>query len=393
MGYSFIEIAQGKPERDAQEQQARIDASRQDIQERDIQLGRMRKEDTSGLQDKDIQRRGLDLDIQNSNLAFEKALTEQKQGIVTADLVQHGLDSQARATAGVWQAFKNGNKPGALKALNKAHFIHPGEEFSDMSLQDSAEKGPDGKPIQQLVLTPKGEGKAPVMYPVPALDQIAQKYGARYEKLGDGTLIRIGFDGKAEQLFQVPKYKENTETGIPFEEHTGQDRPAAVYGVRPFAQPVQPQPTPRSPAANTGMPTLVGSTTLRPGDTPQANQSQEQPAQPDTAAATAATYGTGASAPQFPPLTRRQETHIDTRVAHGTAIISKYFTENPVAVDQKSQADVVNRMGQLVRSGQDPETAANTAIAEARRQRELARAKRGGAAPAAQQPGALPRLW
>src|SRR5882762_4755727 len=97
---------------DIDEQQARIEhiragtaSQQQETEARDVQLARERKLDVpGGVSDKDVQRRGLELDVANTNLEFEKTLSENKQGIITSELLQKSLDDQQRLTASIYSA-------------------------------------------------------------------------------------------------------------------------------------------------------------------------------------------------------------------------------------------------------------------------------------------------
>lgn len=358
--YSFVDIARGKPELDAQEQQARIATMQQGIEEKDINLGRMRREDESGLQEKEIKRRGVEADIAQTDAEFRKTIQAEQQGVMSAELHNQVLDSSLRQTANIWRAFQYGHKDVALKALNDTHLVKPGAEFEDMRLEDSDVKGADGKPIKMLTLIPKGGGK-PENIPVPMLDKLEAQLGATYKVVGN-NLVRISHNGVATPLFQADEYTQNTETGVPFSKRTGQERPPAAMGVRP--QPA-PSAAPRVPIAamGTGLPPS-GTTLLQPGSQPPAAAG----VQPDSAQTTDQTN-------VAPPLTRKQETHVDTRVTHATAVINKYFGISEfTGLDPKNQPKyiaIVNRASQLVRNGQPPETAANTAIAEATRAEKL----------------------
>src|SRR5882672_8764631 len=157
MPYSLIDIYQGKPGQDREERQARIEQMQQGIKEKGFTLDRLQKEEDAGLTDKDVQRRGTELDIANTDAEFKKSIQAEQQGVISADLHTQTIDSSLRQAANIWRAFTSGNKNLALKSLNDTHLVGPGEEYTDMRLDDSDVKGADGKPVKVLTLIPKGE--------------------------------------------------------------------------------------------------------------------------------------------------------------------------------------------------------------------------------------------
>jgi hypothetical protein len=387
--YNQIEINQGKPQRDAAEQQARIDAIRQGIAERDIELGRKRKEDASGLQEKDIQRRGVEADIAQTDAEYRKTIQAEQQGVMSAELHNQTLDSSLRQTANIWRAFQGGQKDLALKSLNDTHLVKPGVEFGDMRLEDSDQKGPDGKPIKMLTLIPKGDGK-PESIPVPMLDRLEQQYGATY-KVVDKSLVRVGHDGRVTPVYEPDQFAPNAETGVPFSKRTGQPAAAVGTGLPPAAARVQP----RQPAAaiGTGLPP-ASTTLLQPGQTPPPQAGPvEQALQPDLNVqppASGMTPAQPAARPQFPayPLTRRQETHQDARVKQLDSEIRFYLTgSNSMAVMMPETQDRYNKLmsigGALVRAGKNPEEARKAAVDQVERAEKLQRGGTGYSASGA----------
>lgn len=395
--YNFVDIAQGKPERDAAEQQARIDAMQQGIELKDIELGRERRlEVPGGVSEKDVQRRGLELDVTNTNLEFEKTLAGSKQNIITSEILQKSLDDQQRLTASIYTAFKNGHAEAALDALNKAHHLHPGEEFSSMEVKDSEQKDAAGNPVKTLVLTPKSKDKAPLSYPVSALDALVQKYGSTYEKIGN-NYVRRNVDGTVTPLYEAEQFvPDENAPGGSISKRTG----LPPTQIIPLNSPPQPQPQPaaappqaRAPGA-AGIPGITpGAALIRPGDTP-ATMTPMAPAAAvgvtpaataaPGAAATAAQYGAvmpGGRVLPYPPARKATTAaeasvaHMDKRVNDGTAVVNKYFGISEfTGLDPKNQPkyiSIVNRMSGLIRGGADPQVAADTAISEQNRADKL----------------------
>jgi hypothetical protein len=186
------------------------------------------------------------------------------------------------------------------------------------------------------------------------------------------------------------EWKVNPETGDYYRSLSGpvpRQRPGARPAVA--AEPEQlsgpgmngtaaAAPAPRQPIAATGTGLPPAGTVQLGGTAPAAAMG----VQPDQAPAP--------DEEALPP-TRKQETHVDTRVNHATAVINKYFGISEfTGLDQKNQPKyiaIVNRAGQLIRNGAPPEAAANTAIDEATRAEKL----RGGGGNAA--PYAGPAPW
>lgn len=351
-----------KDQGDVDEQAARIEqikagtASQQQATEaRDVELARQRKRDESGLTDRELQLEGLNKDLEITEAGFKKSIQAETQGVVSADLHNQTIEAKLRQTANIWRAFQSGHKDLALEWASKSSLVSPGQNFSDMRLDDSNQKGPDGKPIKMLTLVPKEEGKQPVQVPVPVLDRLEQQFGAQY-KVVDKSLVRIDRTGKVTPLYEPDQFVPNQDspTGTS-SRRTGE--PGPTRGVRPSQ--------PRVPIAATGTGLAPpGTVQLQPG-TPQAAMgvqplAAQTPDQID---------------PNAPPPTRRQETHADTRVNHATAVVNKYFGISEfTGLEPKNQPkyiSIVNRAGQLVRNGAPPETAANTAIAESVRAEKL----------------------
>lgn len=382
---------------DADEQAARIDqiragtaAREQETEARDVQLARERKLDVpGGVTDKDVQRRGLELDVHNTNLEFEKSLAANKQGIITSELLQKSLDDQQRLTASIYSAFKSGHTEAALKALNQAHHLHPGEEFASMELKDSGQQDTAGNPVKALVLTPKDKAKAPSMYPVSQLDALVQKYGSTYEKVGN-NYVRRNTDGTVTPLYESEQYvpDENAPGGA-ISKRTGLPPPQII----PLNNPPQPQPQPAAPPPQARVPgataipgSTPGASLIRPGDTAP-TMAQAAPAaavgvspaavQAPAAAPAAAQYGAVMPGGRVLPYAQSRKAttaaeattaHLDKRVNDGTAVVNKYFGISEfTGLEPKNQPryiSIVNRMAGLIRGGADPQVAANTAIAE-----------------------------
>lgn len=385
-GYSFLELSQGKPERDRQEQELRLQQMQQGIEERDFELRRRQAEEDAGLTQKEITRKGIDADMAITEANYKKAMQAESQGVMTNELHNMTVDSKLRQSANIWRAFKGGHKDLALKWASDSALVSPGQEFSDMKLEDSDQKDANGKPIQVLTLVPKGEGQQPIQVPVPVLDNLERQFGATY-KIVDKSLVRIGHDGTVTPVYEPDQFAPNAETGVPFSKRTGQPASPAAPRRPVVAPPVgpqgAPQVTPRQPAAamGTGLPP-AGTTMLQPS-APQAAQGVvEQALDPNT------------GQPVQPPLTRRQETHVDTRVTHATALVNHYFGINAFTqLDPKNQPKymkIVARAGQLTRAGQAPEAASATAIAEVERAEKLAAQAPGSAGGAAPYSGPTP---
>src|SRR5258708_9763669 len=363
-GFAGMSIALEKAPLDREEQAARISQMQQGIEQKDIDLSRQRREESSGLTEKESTRKGLVADYENTEQGYKNAIQEETQGVMTNQLHDMTVDSKLRQSANIWRAYQTGHKDLALKWLSDSALVSPGQKFSDMRIEDSDEKGPDGKPVRVLTMVPKGEGEKPIQVPVSILDNLEKQFGATYKVVAK-SLVRIGHNSTATPGYEPDQFAPTVETGVPFSKRTGQ--PAAAMGVRP-----QLAPSPRAPAAimGTGMMAPVSKLIL-PGDTPQQPPAgAEQALQQD---------------PNAPPLTRRQETHVDTRVTHATALVNHYFGINTFTgldpTNQPKYVKVVARAGQLVRGGTSPGAAAQTAIGEVERAEKLDRGGTGYPGP------------
>jgi len=212
MPYSVIDLIQGKPGRDSEEQKERIRQMRQENELGELGLEKRRKEAAAGLDDKELQKKGLDLDYQIETQKFMKLSQPDQQEIAGEELAQAKMDSRFRTLAGIYTAFELGDKKGALKRASDSNAIAPGVKFSDMHTEDGEEKDAKGKPVRMFVFTPEGEGAKPIRLPVASFKRIQQRFGAKYQVV-EGNLMRIGADGQGEKLCTAPHTSVNPETG------------------------------------------------------------------------------------------------------------------------------------------------------------------------------------
>lgn len=357
---------------DVAEQQARIEQVRQGTAEKEFELQRKYREDEAGLTDKDIQLKGLTADIATTEANYQRSVQAEKQGLMTAQLHDQTVHAKLTQSANIYRAFISGHKNLAIQAASSSDLVNPGQKVSNITIDDSDQNGPDGKPIKMFTLH-HGEGEKPTQVPLVVLQRLEDQLGAQY-KVVDKSLVRISTDGKITPVYEPDQFAPNTETGVPFSKRTGQP---AAGGVRlaPGAAPAAATVQPRAPAAaiGTGLPP-AGTTLLQPGQMPP------QSAQPAAGPVEQAMPPVDTNAP---PLTRKQETHVDTRVTQGTSLVNHYFGINSFTqLDPKNQPKYMKinaRMGQLVRSGQTPEAATASAIGEVERAEKLGQ----GGAPGA----------
>jgi len=395
-GYSIIDLFNDKPAHDKQERELRLRTMQQGIEERDSVLSRQRKEDApDGVTDKAIRYKGLKLDIDNQNAEVEKSIAGMKGDMLTNDVAKQIMESKNSINAGLYDLFKNGDEKGAVELYNKSHHT-PGDEITGMKFEDTAQQGPDGKPIQQLSLVHKDKGKAPLVYPVPYLEQLSQRFGAAYEKVGN-NYIRRNRDGTVTPLYEPDQYVSGGEevpggmaskrTGLP---------PSQV-----IALPAQgPQPAPAAPAPQTRAPGAASvpsiapvSSILGPGNTPAETPAGGgvPAAEPPAAAAVAQRYGAvmppvqpGGPSRILPyPLSSKEQAARDARRQHEDARVKQLDSEvrfyltgsNTFAnMDPKTQAQYDKLMaigGAHVRAGKNPEEARRLAVDDLRRSEKL----------------------
>ncbi|HXC41314.1 MAG TPA: hypothetical protein VN667_20450 [Burkholderiales bacterium] len=255
-GSSFVKDWQQKDAREAREQRE----SDQLATIRDLGIAKAQKQST--LDDKDIQLRGLKLDHDITQAGFDKdmqgfeqntrrllaenkqreaqiasgQLTEQQANqpdeltVQREDLQNKVLNAVQRQTANIYGIAKMGNTDMALDMVNRSPLVAPGEKFKSMKFEDvDVTDQKTGKAGKQRVLTlmPDKEGAPPRQIPVSMLDQLEQKFGATYQKVGN-SLVRVNRDGSVVPLYEQDAYGVNTETGGLFNKRTGAPPPAAA---------------------------------------------------------------------------------------------------------------------------------------------------------------------
>jgi len=245
-GYSFIEVAQGKPEADKAEREARLAQIRAGTRQqeqvnegRELDLRKRRKlAESGGVDDKDVQRQGL---IADFNLVEEEGKARRQPGqqqVVDQEQAGIQMDSKMRNTATMYGAYKLGFKKEALKMLSESDALATGVKFTDMSVEDFTDesgkvvKDAKGKPVKMFVMTPEGKDAKPIRLPLAQMERNWQQFGARYQVV-DGNLMRIGADGQVQRLFTAPHTSVSPETGQFYDQRQPPPAASAGTGVNP----------------------------------------------------------------------------------------------------------------------------------------------------------------
>jgi hypothetical protein len=258
MGLANI-ILQTKRERRAQEEHGVAQRIRQ------IGLGRLEREEQSGVYDKELQVRGLKADYDRNEQEFlntmqgfeqeSKRLLSQGRrtgaevavGAVNAaqerqgdelTLLRENLNTQLggaveRQLATFWEVLRLGDKKSAVDLYNRSRLIHPDEKASDIKLESVDATDQRGNKVQVPVLTvvPQKKGAKTRRIPVNMLEGLRERYGARYEKAGN-NIVRINRDGSATPIYEQDQYMVVPEGGSVASRRTGQP-PAAAAGINP----------------------------------------------------------------------------------------------------------------------------------------------------------------
>lgn len=346
------------------------EAHRVDMETKNIQLDRMRKEQP--VLDKELQLRGAKADFDITEQSFKRELQDFEQGtrrllsqtqrteaqtasgaatanlqnqpdqlaVAREELNNKVLESTLRQTANIYRVAKMGATDSALELYNKSGLVEPGQRAKAMRFEEIDVPGRDGAPAQKAkVLSIEGEDGKLRRIPVSRLEALEQQFGATYKQVGN-AIVRIGRDGKTTPIYEATEIDHIPDTG-------------ELYHKK------GPQAGTRIPAAGG----LNGDAAPRPG-TPAAAR-------------------------------------VDERVTKGRVVIDKYFGISDLSgLDAQSQPAynaIVARMGGLIRGGTDPEKAANTAILEQKdgRLNPDGTPKAAAPKPAAGggKPGQLPKLW
>lgn len=219
------------------------------------------------IKDKETQLRGAQLDFQQGEQSFRQSMQDFEQG--TRRLLSQGARTQAqtavnaagaaaerqpdelalarndlsarigdavqRQAATVWNVLKMGDTARARKMLNDSQLLIPGERVSDFKLEDL--EVPDGKGgktrAKFMTMIPESPGAPPKRIPVAQLEALSNRYGAKYEKVGN-SLVRVDANGTATPLYESEQYMSVPENSSVVSKRTGlPPAGAAAGGVMP----------------------------------------------------------------------------------------------------------------------------------------------------------------
>jgi hypothetical protein len=319
---------------------------------REIGLGRLQREEASGVYDKELQVRGLKADYDRNEQEFVNTMqgfeqetrkllsqgrrTEAEMGVAAVGaaqerqgdeltLLRENLNTQVagaleRQLATVWEVLRLGDKKSALELYNKSRLVDPDNKASDFKLEQVDATDQHGKKVKVPVLTivPRQQGAEIKRRPVAMLEGLRERYGARYEKAGN-NIVRINRDGSATPIYEQDQYMVVPEGGSVASRRTGRP-PVAAAGVN-------------APSAR-------------------------------------------------PPGSDRATGRVDERVGRGKAVVDRYFGINEfmglMPESQPAYVAIIENMGRKIRAGEDPEAAAAQAIDEHKRAEALQRGGRSG---------------
>lgn len=315
---------------------------------KEIGLGRMEREEP--LHEKEVQVKGLELDLKVGQLALDKELQpfmndtrrifeqvrrlETEGRLVEAQALKDRLPQEIAARkselglklgelaqregAVIWNLFKQ-DKGRGINAFNNSQLIDPGMKAHDAEIVNAEAMGPDGKRVnvQTLALKDK-DGKVIKTYPINQLEALSQSYGAQYKTVGK-SLVRINGDGSITPLYDGDDDVVVVPEGASVVRRRG-GKPVAAGGVS----------------------------------------------------------GGGA-----PPGSGKLTARVDARVKQSTQVVNRYFGISEfTGLDAKNQpkySKIVALAGEKVRAGADPEAAAKAAIEEVELAEKTATPRAGGA--------------
>ena len=176
------------------------------------------------------QRQGAQLAVGEGQAALQRQPDELS--LRRQELNTRLTDSIQRQTANVWSMLQTGNKTSALEMFNNSRLLMPGQKATDFKIEDIEVPGPDGKvqKVPVLSVMTEGEGAKPMRIPVSQLEALRNRYGARYEKVGN-NLVRIGPDGQVTPIYEQDQFMAVPEDGSVVSRRTGLPPAGGVPGA------------------------------------------------------------------------------------------------------------------------------------------------------------------